>query len=137
VRYVLIALALALALVAPADAFQTITERIGVEYSISTSTTTSYNGAFIDKARCDGLFYGVFGKYTNAAAVATIYADTASSVTTTRYQRSAALGTVGGRSTWYMREATAAENMPASRFTLSFPNGFTGTVGTYCTHPRD
>lgn len=136
-RSLLVGLLCLIALAVPAQAFRTTTEAVGATYSISTSTTTSYSGAFINTSYCDRLFYGVFVKSTNGARAVALYADSASVATTTQYQRSAALGNVGGQSAWYMREATTAANMPVSRFTLSYSSGFTGTVGAYCTHDSE
>lgn len=123
---------------APARAVTTvITKKIGVVNTISKSDGATVTGVFVPTGNCDRLFFGVYGNYNNHATLASLYADTASSATSTRYQRSAALGSVGGKNSWYMREVTVAENLPYTRFYLDYAVGFTGTVDYYCTYKDD
>lgn len=91
-------------------------------------------GSYVATTGCDKIRIGVAGKTTNGTTNALLYADYATSSTSDRYQRSAALGTVGGRGTWFMRDATAAVNMPYTRFVLSYTSGFTGSTEMWCVY---
>lgn len=126
-----------LAAAVPAGAANVVyTTKLGNTNDISTTSGAATTGNIMATGHCDRVFFGVYGKSTNNATGAQIYADALSSTTATKYQRSAALGIVGGKNSWYFREATAVANAPYSRFYLDYAAGFTGSVETWCTHSR-
>lgn len=135
--FVILAILGVLAAAVPAGAANVVyTTKLGNTNDISTTSGAATTGSIMATGHCDRVFFGVYGKSTNNATNALIYADALSSATATKYARSASLGTVGGKNSWYWREATAVANAPYSRFYLDYAAGFTGSVETYCTHSR-
>lgn len=129
---VLFAILGVLAAAVPADAAPSVIKQLGARTSISTTSGAATTGEWRPGGSCDVVRFGVYGKSTNNATIAQIYADVASDTTGTRYMRSASLGSVGGKNSFYMRDATTAANQPYFRFYLDYAAGFTGSVDEYC-----
>jgi hypothetical protein len=91
-------------------------------------------GSYVAVSGCDKIRVGVATKTTNGSTNSLLYVDSATSSTSDRYARSAALGTVGGKGQWFMRDATSAINMPYARFVLSYTSGFTGSTEMWCVY---
>jgi len=111
-----------------------VTKKIQGETTRTAADGGAFTGTYVATGYCDQVKIGVYGNSTNNATNALLYADVASDSTGTRYARSAALGTVGGKSTWYLRTATSATNAPYTRLYLDYSAGFTGSTSIWCTY---